>query len=163
MPNGHTESTTSLREALLRRPLSSTAINSLHRPSVSSFESTGTNRSFPLVNKPAQASDIDADGETRSVEDGVAPTDSDYESSQQQQQNGHARSPSAASFDSVQHVGPAAMQQLAKDDQYLVERLVASLGKCVLGLTEAGRASTESRVYRRRIEAARKILEGLDV
>jgi hypothetical protein len=36
---------------------------------------------------------------------------------------------------------------------------VASLGKCVLGLTETGRASAESRMYRRRIDAARRVLE----
>ncbi len=54
------------------------------------------------------------------------------------------------------------MQTLLKEDQYQVERLVAGLGRCVLGLTESGRASLESRVYRRRIEAARRILEGAD-
>ncbi|CAK7198598.1 hypothetical protein SEUCBS139899_001262 [Sporothrix eucalyptigena] len=55
-----------------------------------------------------------------------------------------------------------ALQALSKEDQYLVERLVGNLGRCVLGLSESGRASTESRVFRRRIDAARRILEGLD-
>jgi hypothetical protein len=57
---------------------------------------------------------------------------------------------------------PQAMQTLLREDQYLVERLVANLGSCVLGLTESGKASAESRMYRRRIDAARRILEGLD-
>jgi hypothetical protein len=56
----------------------------------------------------------------------------------------------------------APMQLLQKDDQILVERLVASLGRCVLGLSEAGRASAEGRAYRRKIESARRILEGHD-
>ena len=56
----------------------------------------------------------------------------------------------------------AALQALLREDKYLVERLVASLGKCVLGLTENGRASAESRMYRRRIDMARKILEGFE-
>jgi hypothetical protein len=43
-----------------------------------------------------------------------------------------------------------------------VERLVASLGRCVLGLTENGRASAESRMFRRRLDAARRVLEGVD-
>jgi hypothetical protein len=51
---------------------------------------------------------------------------------------------------------------LQRDDQILVERLVASLGRCVLGLTEAGRASAEGRAYRRKIETARRILEGYE-
>jgi hypothetical protein len=54
------------------------------------------------------------------------------------------------------------LQAMLREDKYLVERLVAGLGRCVLGLTESGRASTESRMYRRRIDAARRILEGLD-
>jgi hypothetical protein len=49
---------------------------------------------------------------------------------------------------------------LSKDDQILVERLVASLGKCVLGLQESGRASYDGRVWRRRLDAARRVLEG---
>ncbi len=55
---------------------------------------------------------------------------------------------------------PSPVHMLAKDDQILVERLVASLGKCVLGLQEAGRSSYEGRVWRRRLDAARRVLEG---
>jgi hypothetical protein len=54
------------------------------------------------------------------------------------------------------------MQGLDKESQILVERLVASLGKCVLGLTESSSAGSEARMYRRRMDAARRILEGLD-
>ena len=57
---------------------------------------------------------------------------------------------------------PVPMQMLSREDQLQVERLVASLGRCVLGLTDSGKASSEGRMYRRRIEAARRILEGLD-
>ncbi|KAI2635167.1 hypothetical protein GGS21DRAFT_97104 [Xylaria nigripes] len=56
----------------------------------------------------------------------------------------------------------APMQMLQKDDQILVEQLVASLGKCVLGLTEDGHANTELKTYRLRIENARRILEGAE-
>jgi hypothetical protein len=57
---------------------------------------------------------------------------------------------------------PHPLQSLLREDKYLVERIVAGLGRCVLGLTENGRASAESRMFRRRIDAARRILEGLD-
>jgi hypothetical protein len=158
MGNGHAlDSNTSLRDIVLRRPMSSAAAGSLH--SVSSFESMGTTRSFPLVNKPAQTS-----SEATGGADGVSQA-----SSGGRQQHHLPRSASVTSFDSVRQLGSegapaaaAAMQALAREDQYLVERLVANLGKCVLGLTEAGKASTESRMYRRRIDAARKILEGLN-
>lgn len=52
------------------------------------------------------------------------------------------------------------VHMLAKEDQLLVERLVASLGKCVLGLQEAGQGDYEGRVWRRRLDAARRVLEG---
>ena len=55
---------------------------------------------------------------------------------------------------------PSPVHMLARDDQILVERLVASLGKCVLGLQEAGKGSYESKVWRRRLEVARRTLEG---
>jgi hypothetical protein len=58
--------------------------------------------------------------------------------------------------------GPLPLDALLREDKYLVERLVASLGRCVLGLTENGRASAESRMFRRRLDAARRVLEGVD-
>lgn len=113
----------------------------LHRPSVSSFdslESTGTTRSFPLVNKPKSNSSPDA-----SPPDARASITSNSSVST----NGFGTNESPVSM-------------LSKEDQILVERLVASLGKCVLGLQEAGRASYEGRVWRRRLDAARRVLEG---
>lgn len=52
------------------------------------------------------------------------------------------------------------VQMLSKDDQILVERLVASLGKCVLGLQDMEAGNYDSRIWRRRLDAARRVLEG---
>jgi len=124
-----------------------------HRPSVSSFdsldslssvnslESTGTTRSFPLVNKPK--SQLSSKPTTTSEPSGSIRSES-------RTLNG---------VDSErQQTSPVHM--LAKDDQLLVEKLVASLGKCVLGLQEAEPGSYDSRVWRRRLDAARRVLEG---
>ncbi|RDW88851.1 hypothetical protein BP6252_00883 [Coleophoma cylindrospora] len=112
-----------------------------NRPSVSSVDSmssTGTTRSFPLVNKTKQtspganpASIVSASGSLNLIE---------------------------SQGDDRQRQSPVHM--LAKEDQVLVERLVASLGKCVLGFQEAGESGSESRVWRRRLDAARRVLEG---
>jgi hypothetical protein len=51
---------------------------------------------------------------------------------------------------------------LAREDQLLVQRLVGSLGKCILSLGESGRASADSRMYRRRLDTARRVLEGFN-
>ncbi|KAL2067433.1 hypothetical protein VTL71DRAFT_1858 [Oculimacula yallundae] len=122
----------------------------IHRPSVNSFESfssNGTTRSFPLVNKPKSAPQhmtstpnlrMSKETEPSLLSDSMTLTDS-------------------ANGDRSQ-MSPVHM--LAKDDQILVERLVASLGQCVLGLQESGKASYEGRVFRRRLDAARRVLEG---
>ena len=146
-----------------RRPMSMT-----HRPSVSSFDSTGTNRSFPLVNKTKAPSanstgvltpNSSPDQELKNISDTLmAETANAYEL---QQQGGEDGTPKSAMFSNGAST-PQPLQALLREDKYLVERVVAELGKCVLGLTESGRASTESRMYRRRIDAARRILEGLD-
>lgn len=213
-----------------------------HRPSVSSFESTGTTRSFPLVNRnrigsvstvvgaggsgsassfrsssggthslnssisilpngnnsasstptPTQATQgrISSDNEElRSISETLMNETADIckqggssinndphwpgslDSKRSVSSLGtpfHERSGSAASTGTGGGGGGGmashaqALQALSKEDQYLVERLVGNLGRCVLGLSESGRASTESRVFRRRIDAARRILEGLD-
>lgn len=162
-----------------RRPMSSSATASLHRPSVSSLESTGTTRSFPLVNRTKKASSIGVltpqnsspDHELKALSDSLLnETASICEQQQQEREHGND-----AKFGGIRQGGaangspttatmptPQAMQTLLREDQYLVERLVANLGRCVLGLTESGKASAESRMYRRRIDAARRILEGLD-
>lgn len=144
------------RNTVVHRPTNSVVASSNHRPSVSSFESTGTNRSFPLVNKSKATTGV------------LTPTDStpggspDPELKQISEtlMNGATN---LGGTGSGQNSGrSSAVQGLAKEDHILVERLVASLGKCVLGLTEASRASSEARMYRRRIDTARRILEGLE-
>lgn len=126
----------------------SSAATFAHRPSVSSLGSTGTNRSFPLVNRPKSIS----------TSNGLlTPRESPDQGLKKISET--LMSETASICESV-HGGEQPISALQKEDQILVERLVASLGKCVLGLSETGRASTESRVFRRRIEAARQILEG---
>lgn len=119
---------------------------SVHRPSVASFdsfESVGTVRSFPLVNKPKSQQKLSNPLNQDPREAGSLLSDS--------------VTLTEGAGDRLQ---PSPVHMLAKEDQVLVERLVASLGKCVLGLQEAGRASYEGRVWRRRLDAARRVLEG---
>lgn len=168
----------------IRRPMSSSAATKTHRPSVSSFDSTGTTRSFPLVNRGSKTSSTgmltpeggSPDQAVRSITTSLM---SDTTAACQEMQNGdtakndasarggHKHNISVHSISStaslMQENGTTAgIETLPRDDQFLVERTVASLGRCVLGLTESGRASVEGRMYRRRIDAARRILEGTD-
>jgi hypothetical protein len=121
--------------------------SSVHRPSVASFdsfESTGTSRSFPLVNKPKGQNSLTPDIRAS-------------------QQTGSILSESATLIEGQgmgERMQPSPVHMLVKDDQILVERLVASLGKCVLGLQEAEKGSHESKVWRRRLDGARRMLEG---
>ncbi|KAK3396451.1 hypothetical protein B0T20DRAFT_271516 [Sordaria brevicollis] len=159
-----------------------------HRPSVSSIGSAGTNRSFPLVpNKqrnrgntastvvPAINTTITNTTSTTTITTAVSTPETVYLTPDQELRSissvllsetesaADQRSDSRTSnITSNNPNNPAALQALMREDKYLVERLVASLGKCVLGLTENGRASAESRMYRRRIDMARKILEGFE-
>jgi hypothetical protein len=115
-------------------------ISKTHRSSTCSFdsiESTTTTRSFPLINKQKSISISDL-----SYRDSVSTSMSD---------------PVSLAGETT---GESPVSMLSREDQILVERLVASLGKCVLGLQEAGRASYEGRVWRRRLDAARRVLEG---
>ncbi|PQE25755.1 2-oxoacid dehydrogenase acyltransferase protein [Rutstroemia sp. NJR-2017a BBW] len=68
--------------------------------------------------------------------------------------------PRSTSLASHHKAPPSPVHMLAPDDQKLVERLVASLGKCVLGMQEAGPGSYDTRMWRRRLDAARRVLEG---
>ncbi|KIH89673.1 hypothetical protein SPBR_06443 [Sporothrix brasiliensis 5110] len=220
--------------SMARRPASAVAG---HRPSISSFESIGTTRSFPLVNRnrigsvstanggPATGYRSGSSGGTHSLTSSVStlpngnrdnsasstPTPTPTQAAQPVlngglvsdneelrsiseiimnetasifEQGGHGsaslgtkpsvsslgapfhdRAGSAASSTNggmASHAQAQALEALSKEDQYLVERLVGNLGRCVLGLSESGRASMESRMFRRRIDAARRILEGLD-
>lgn len=54
------------------------------------------------------------------------------------------------------------VNMLAKEDQILVERVVASLGKCVLAMQEVSHGGTEGRMWRRRLDDARRVLEGTE-
>lgn len=149
---------TTRRQSVIRRPISFSTSNSMHRPSMSSISSTGTNRSFPLVNKPKKTNSTGVltpndspDQELKNISDSLMNElggDGIRDGTEAELANGTA--------------GPQPLQALLREDKYLVSRLVAGLGKCVLGLTESGRASAESRMYRRRIDAARRILEGLE-
>lgn len=143
------------RNTVVRRPSSSAATYARHRPSMSSFGSTGTNRSFPLVDKSKGTNGIltptgtpggSPDSELRQISESLLNEAAGLGGIEGGQKNGNT----------------SAVQGLDKESQILVERLVASLGKCVLGLTESSRAGTEARMYRRRIDAARRILEGLE-
>jgi hypothetical protein len=120
-------------------------LTDMHRPSVSSFNSTGTTRSFPLVNKPKSSSQT-----PEPVLNGAGRL--------------HAASRSVDSLGLAFEKGGSSspVHMLVKDDQILVERLVASLGKCVLGLQDVPRGSTEGRMWRRRLETARRVLEGVE-
>ncbi|KAI1760502.1 hypothetical protein GGR53DRAFT_78309 [Hypoxylon sp. FL1150] len=130
----------------IRRPQSSAAAY-MHRPSVSSLDSGKTHRSFPLVNKPKLNGGImtpreSPDRELQQISESI------LNDSFSNSQNGENKA--------------APIEVLQKDDRILVERLIASLGRCVLGLAESGRGTVEYRSYRRKIEAARRVLESLD-
>ncbi|KAJ3563069.1 hypothetical protein NPX13_g8328 [Xylaria arbuscula] len=132
-----------------RRPQSSAAAFQ-HRPSASTV-SNGTNRSFPLINRLK---------ENRGI---LTPGDSPDQGLKQISETIMNETASICEKESLHDGEKAApMQMLDKDDQVLVERLVASLGRCVLGLSEVGHASAEGREYRQRIAAACKILEKLE-
>ncbi|KAL2165970.1 hypothetical protein VTG60DRAFT_3552 [Thermothelomyces hinnuleus] len=184
----------SRRASVVLRPISAAAATHdpvHHRPSISSFDSVGTNRSFPLVNKTRSS-----EGVRKASSTGVlTPRDSPSPSSSapvpspgkqgQPSELGtiasrllsgveqHAITEAAKgeaadgangmSDGEAGNIGaPRPLEALLREDKYLVDRIVACLGRCVLGLTENGRASAESRMYRRRLDAARRVLEGLD-
>ncbi|KAL6690372.1 hypothetical protein J3F84DRAFT_389127 [Trichoderma pleuroticola] len=135
----------------MARPVSHSSIKTMHRPSYSSFESVGTNRSFPLVNKAKLNGGIltpsgSPDQGLKRIRDSLL-TDASSIYSQASSNSRGGQSP--------------ALQVLSKDVQLTVERLVASLGKCVLALGEADGAHPGGHeLYKRRIEAALRVLEG---
>lgn len=168
----------------IRRPVSSNAATKTHRPSTSSFDSTGTTRSFPLVNRSIKTSSTgmltpEGGSPDQAVKSITTSLMSDTTAACQEMQNGETTGDSSLAYGGHKHSismqsisstaslmqengTTAVIETLPRDDQFLVERTVASLGRCVLGLTESGRASVEGRMYRRRIDAARRILEGID-
>lgn len=120
---------------------------STHRPSISSFtsSSSGATRSFPLVNRPKNAS-----GTT---------TPSGYPSNPAELL-GMALTTGMVNGSGDRTAQPSPVSMLHRDDQILVDRLVGSVGKCVMGLQETRRTSAENRVWRKRLEIAYRILEG---
>ena len=126
--------------------------SSIHRPSVASFDSlssTGTTRSFPLINKP------------KSQPSSPTPNGTSDSSLSRQNSTYSATTTTLTDGQNVpQRLQPSPVGMLPQDDQLLVERVVASLGKCVLGLQESSRGSYEGRLWRSRLEAARRTLEG---
>lgn len=137
---------------------------SAHRPSVASFssyQSTGTTRSFPLINKPKSTPPSNS---TSSTPDLINRSRDLEPSLLRESPSSSILSNTASNSDAFMGEGerqqPSPVDMLAREDQLLVERLVASLGKCVLGLQEAGTTGYEARVWRRRLDAARRVLEG---
>lgn len=122
------------------------------RPSHSSLSSVSTHRSFPLVTRPKSNGGL------------MTPRDSPDQGLKRISESLLSDAASVCDKDSIYSADKSAttIDVLQRDDQILVERLVASLGRCILGLTESGRATPENRMYRRRIESAKRILEGLD-
>ncbi|PTB64457.1 hypothetical protein BBK36DRAFT_1171024 [Trichoderma citrinoviride] len=137
--------------ASMVRPVSNASIKTMHRPSYSSFDSVGTNRSFPLVNKAKLNGGIltpggSPDQASKRLRDSLL-TDASSLYSQNSSNGRGGQSP--------------ALQVLSKDVQQTVERVVASLGKCVLALGEAdGTHPGGHELYKRRIEAALRVLDG---
>ncbi|KAK4127191.1 hypothetical protein N657DRAFT_669105 [Parathielavia appendiculata] len=184
-PANHTVSksshSTTRRSSVIHRPMSS----ALHRPSIASFDSVGTNRSFPLVNKPyprkahsttgvltprdspdhAQERDTRRDSELNTIASMLmSDMAAAHDARSGSEPEGDAATNGDGAGNRIGGLNGAAhpLEALLREDRYLVERVVASLGRCVLGLTENGRASAESRMYRRRIDAARRALEGIE-
>ncbi|KAL5352459.1 hypothetical protein ACLOAV_002407 [Pseudogymnoascus australis] len=125
-----------------------------HRPSISSFASSSSaTRSFPLINRPKDPSGTST------------PSGSNYPShptSNPSELLGMALTTGMINGNGSEEraAQPSPVSMLHRDDQILVERLVGSVGKCVVGLQETRRTSAENRVWRKRLEMAYRILEG---
>lgn len=183
-PNRAKRSTFEGTADLIGMPRSqSSAATFPHHPSISSLDSFGTNRSFPLTGtgtrgagNSARSSSSSSRGrgppQTKTNGGMLTPRDSPDQSLKQISET--ILSDAASLYDkddkddssSGEKLSPSAsastIELLRRDDQILVERLVASLGRSILGLAESGRATPESRLYRRRIEAAKRVLEGAE-
>lgn len=73
----------------------------------------------------------------------------------------HSRNGSVVSSNGQsQQTSNSPINMLKRDDQILVEGVVAAVGKCVIGLQDADTNSYEAKVWRRRLDAARRVLEG---
>jgi hypothetical protein len=167
---GNSRPSSILKSGVLQRQ------NAAHRPSVSSFTSvsSGTTREFPLLNKPKptttsgqqqvySAPNSAANSPIHSLLSNHSAPDASMVgvaiSSDVAMSADSLRAPTIVDRASLQ---PSPVSMLDRGDQILVERLVESMGKCVLGLQEARRATPESRMWRRRLDAAMRVLEGQD-
>lgn len=129
----------------------------VHRPSVSSFASfsSSTSRSFPLINKPKDASG--ASTPSTSVNPS-SPTANPGDLLRAALTTGIMNKLDGTDSEGATQPSPVSM--LPREDQILVERIVASIGKCVIGLQETRRTSAEHRMWRKRLETAYRLLEG---
>ncbi|KAF7559157.1 hypothetical protein G7046_g4993 [Stylonectria norvegica] len=151
------------RNSAVHRPTNSVSGVARHHPSNSSFESTGTNRSFPLVNRSKLNGGVLTPNGTPRTTPGSTPGGSPDQELKLISESLMNDASNVCDKESLAGGGPsAAIQLLQKEDQILVERLVASLGKSVLGLSEASRASSEARAQRRRLDLARRVLDGME-
>lgn len=157
-----------------------------HRPSVSSVSSSaGSTRAFPLVNKPktspvtaTPASPVQAKEATKETvkeltvelkEDEPA----DFPSNVPQESPLPPPPPPTSTITvpslmaaptlteklGLEGVEKSPIRMLLPEDQVLVERLVASLGKCLLGLQECS-PGVDGTMWRGRLDTARRVLEG---
>ncbi|ESZ92210.1 hypothetical protein SBOR_7397 [Sclerotinia borealis F-4128] len=109
--------------------------------SLDSAASTSTARSFPFSTKPKELPNTFTPPGTASSTDSHPARSTSLENNRNNTQ-------------------PSPVYMLSSDDQILVERLVASVGKCVLGLQNTEAGNYDSRIWRRRLDAARRVLEG---
>ncbi|TQV99709.1 hypothetical protein IF1G_01924 [Cordyceps javanica] len=176
----------------------------LHRPSVSSFESTGTNRSFPLINKarlsgnttPRDSPELmvrgmrslpqsrrsslnehvlakmsngsisgSANGSLNGSVNGsaagsvIGPSNGPINGSAHR----HSGSVDGGDLTGSHNVAVSAptTQPLNGEDQASIDLLLASIQKCAVGLRDTTPSGIKMHdAYRRRLEAARQVLDG---
>lgn len=126
----------------------------VHRPSISSMNSasTGITRSFS-VKKPMTPTNGPSTAPTSPAQPVL-------------DENGNELCGVAITTDNddLQQAMPMSPNtaMLRRDEQILVERLMASMSKCVLALQESREGTVEHRLWRRRLDAARRVLEGIE-
>lgn len=141
------------QNSVLYRPMSAASGTRLHRPAASSVELPGANRRIPLKGSTKMNGGVLTPG--GSPDPNLTPLSESLMSDAASVMEGGEKKNALTS-------SAEQLQNLHREDQIAVERLVASLGKCVLALGEGSRAGIEARVQRRRIDIARRVLEGLD-
>lgn len=120
-----------------------------HRPSISSFDSSGTNRSFPLVNK-AKINGLGT----------VLGASSDREAKQSTDSLLLAAPNDSRSRSTTPSLQMAGLENLPEEDKRSVRILMENLDVCLQGAAEAAGTPAEAKAYRQRIDDARRILDG---